>query len=248
MVRRRPTTDQASSVLMGQFAVLVVHSPALTPSHPCYLDRLAQGRPPEVGGGLSFGVWAGHCRSRGVRGRAEGFAKRRVCASRVVLSERVGTRLRPEGCRALSQVGWDKDEMPCRAGKPPSDEGKSGSRPHPRSACPRVITCGQGPLAFRRGSLLFLRPLATCDEASPRPTEDEDTQRAFFCAGALRLLRALTGARSRSGALTGHASTFSSVTGAGFRAGALTGGAFPRRRTPRRGALIGVTSGAVADS
>jgi hypothetical protein len=30
-----------------------------TPSHPADPDRLAKGRPPEVGGGLSFGVWGG---------------------------------------------------------------------------------------------------------------------------------------------------------------------------------------------
>jgi hypothetical protein len=31
----------------------------------------------------------------------------------------------------------------------------------------------------------FLRPLSTCDQALPRPTEGEDTQGELCCAGAL---------------------------------------------------------------
>jgi hypothetical protein len=69
-----------------------------------------------------------------------------------------------------------------------------------------------GAAGFAPWLFAFLRPLATYDEASPRPTEDEDTQGPPFCAGALWASWALTGGLSRSGALTR----------AGFRFAALT--------------------------
>jgi hypothetical protein len=45
--------------------------------------------------------------------------------------------------------------MPSPGGKPPSDEVQELLAPHPRSACPRVITWVQGPLALRSG-LVFV--------------------------------------------------------------------------------------------
>jgi hypothetical protein len=112
--------------------------------------------------------------------------------------------------------------MPCRAGKPPSDEGKGCSRPHPRSACPRVITCGQGPLASRRGSLLLCGPWPHVMRLRPGRPRMRTLRWPSFALARFRLLRALTGARLVSAALTRHAGSFSSVTGAGFRSGALT--------------------------
>jgi hypothetical protein len=89
-------------------------------------------------------------------------------------------------------------------GKPPKGEdnpfaalvGGRGFAPSPSVGLPKVITNAQGPLACVGGWLRFLRPLAVCDQALPRPTEGEDTQSrtllrfralrwCFCCAGAL---------------------------------------------------------------
>jgi hypothetical protein len=51
-----------------------------------------------------------------------------------------------------------------------------GLAPSPSLGLPEVITYAQGPLALVGGLFRFLRPLAACDQALPRPTEGEDTQ------------------------------------------------------------------------
>ena len=65
-----------------------------------------------------------------------------------------------------------------------------------------------------------LRPPCTCDEASPRPTDGEDTQgRPLLRFRAFSASRALTGHGLVSGALTGHADTAMSPTGDGSARG-----------------------------
>jgi len=46
----------------------------------------------------------------------------------------------------------------------------------PSVGLPEVITCARGPLVFVVVVFRFLRPPGACDEASPRPTDGEDTQ------------------------------------------------------------------------
>jgi hypothetical protein len=66
----------------------------------------------------------------------------------------------------------DKDASP--AGRPPSDEVQELLAPSSSLGLPEATTRVKGPFPF--GACFRFQSLDTCGWASPRPTEDEDTQ------------------------------------------------------------------------
>jgi hypothetical protein len=101
------------------------------------------------------------------------------------LAGQTGRRARPVCFLILGGLpsGEDTSFMCCektcprRTGRPPSDEVQELLAPSPSLGLPKGDHMGPGAAGFALGACFrFLRPLNTCDEASPRPTEDEDTQ------------------------------------------------------------------------
>jgi hypothetical protein len=112
----------------------------------------------------------------------------------------------------LSEACLGKSASP--AGKPPSNGDQRSSRPHRRSARQRQPHASRGD--SRSGPGLAFSPLTRVVGLRPgRPTMG--TLKAYLCCA-----DALSGSR----ALTGHARPSISVTGAGSRSGALTGARF----------------------